>query len=45
MLIDANILLYAVDEASPFHQPAKTWLTDQLNGPRTILLCEARQGA
>jgi toxin-antitoxin system PIN domain toxin len=36
MLIDANILLYAVDEASPFHQPAKTWLTDRLNGPRRV---------
>ena len=36
MLIDANILLYAVDDVSPFHQQAKTWLTDQLNGPRRV---------
>ncbi len=36
MLVDANILLYAVDEASPFHQRASTWLTGQLNGPRRV---------
>lgn len=36
MLLDANILLYAVDEASPFHQRASTWLTDQLNGARRV---------
>ena len=36
MLVDANILLYAVDEASPFHQRARTWLSDQLNGPRRV---------
>ena len=36
MLVDANILLYAVDEASPFHQQDSTWLTDQLNGPRRV---------
>lgn len=33
MLIDANLLLYARDESSPFHQAAKTWLGDCLNGP------------
>ena len=26
MLVDANLLLYAVDEDSPFHTPAKTWI-------------------
>jgi len=36
VLVDANILLYAVDEASPFHQRARTWLSDQLNGPRRV---------
>ncbi|HLX47531.1 MAG TPA: TA system VapC family ribonuclease toxin [Streptosporangiaceae bacterium] len=36
MLVDANILLYAVDEASPFHQAARTWLTGQLNGSRRV---------
>jgi len=36
VLLDANILLYAVDEASPFHQRASTWLTDLLNGARRV---------
>ncbi len=36
MLIDANILLSAVDEESPFHRQATTWLTAQLNGPRRV---------
>ncbi|CAN5209028.1 type II toxin-antitoxin system VapC family toxin [soil metagenome] len=33
MLVDANVLLYARDAASPFHERARTWLTAQLNGP------------
>lgn len=36
MLIDANILLYAVDEASPFHDAAIGWLQDALNGTRRV---------
>lgn len=36
MLLDANILLYAVDEASPFHERASAWLTSRLNGPRRV---------
>jgi toxin-antitoxin system PIN domain toxin len=36
VLVDADILLYAVDEASPFHEPASTWLSGQLNGPRRV---------
>jgi predicted nucleic acid-binding protein len=36
VLIDANILLYALDEVSPFHQRASTWLTGQLNGGRRV---------
>jgi uncharacterized protein len=36
VLVDANILLYAVDEASPFHRPASAWLTGVLNGPRRV---------
>ena len=36
MLVDANILLFAVDEASPFHQAAARWLTAQLNGPARV---------
>lgn len=36
MLVDANILLYSVDGASPFHDAALEWLTRQLNGPRRV---------
>jgi toxin-antitoxin system PIN domain toxin len=36
MLLDANILLFAVDARSPFHARAATWLTEQLNGPRRV---------
>ncbi len=36
MLVDANILLFAVDERSPFHASAERWLTEQLNGVRRV---------
>lgn len=36
MLVDANILLYSVDETSPHHQRAKSWLEAALNGSRRI---------
>ena len=36
MLVDANILLYAVDEENPFHVPARLWLEKSLNGPRRV---------
>ncbi len=36
MLIDANLLLFAVDEESPFHVKASSWLNDQLNGDQRI---------
>jgi toxin-antitoxin system PIN domain toxin len=36
MLIDANLLLYAVDEASPHHGPAATWLAQVLNGDERV---------
>lgn len=32
MIVDANILLFAVDSRSPHHDPAARWLTDALNG-------------
>jgi len=32
MLVDANVLLFAEDESSPFHTPAVHWLTAALNG-------------
>ncbi|MEA2458326.1 MAG: uncharacterized protein QOC95_1298 [Thermoleophilaceae bacterium] len=38
MLIDANLLLYAVHRQSPFHAKARDWLTEQLNGARRVAL-------
>jgi uncharacterized protein len=36
MLLDANLLLYAVHKRSARHQAAAAWLTEQLNGPRRV---------
>ena len=36
MLLDANLLLYAVDRTSPFHTTAKAWLSEQFNGSRRV---------
>lgn len=36
MLIDANLLLFAIDENSPFHAQARAWLADQLSGERRV---------
>jgi toxin-antitoxin system PIN domain toxin len=36
MLIDANLLLYAVHTESPFHVVARGWLAEQLNGSRRV---------
>lgn len=36
MLIDANLLLYAVHERAEQHAAAADWLTEQLNGPRRV---------
>jgi toxin-antitoxin system PIN domain toxin len=36
MLLDANLLLYAVDRESPFHASSAAWLTGQLNGDRRV---------
>ena len=38
MLVDANLLLYAVDEDSRHHAAAATWLESALNGPRRVAL-------
>jgi toxin-antitoxin system PIN domain toxin len=37
-LVDANVLLYAVDETAPHHEDAKRWLDDALSGTETVLL-------
>jgi uncharacterized protein len=36
MLVDANILLYSVDEESPQHKVARAWLEAALNGARRV---------
>lgn len=36
MLLDANLLLYAVHEGDSRHDAAARWLTEQLNGPRRV---------
>ncbi len=38
MLVDANILLYAVDTSSPFHERAREWMESALNGPRRVAI-------
>jgi uncharacterized protein len=35
-LVDANLLLYAVDEGSPHHSVARPWLEEQLSGSETF---------
>jgi uncharacterized protein len=37
-LPDANVLLYAVDERSPRHEPARDWLERTLSGTETVAL-------
>ncbi len=36
MLIDANLLLYAVNRGAEQHEASAAWLTEQLNGPRRV---------
>ncbi len=36
MLVDANLLLFAVDQSSPFHEAAVAWLTGVLNGASRV---------
>lgn len=38
MLVDANILLYAVDRDSPQHEPARTWIESALGGDRRVAI-------
>lgn len=35
-LLDANLLLYAVDDRSPRHEPARTWLDATMSGAETV---------
>lgn len=36
MLVDANLLIYAVYDRAPQHAQAAEWLSEQLNGSRRI---------
>jgi uncharacterized protein len=36
VIVDANVLLYAVDSSSTFHGTARSWLEGALNGPSRI---------
>jgi toxin-antitoxin system PIN domain toxin len=36
MLLDANLLIYAVDRRAERHDRAAAWLSEQLNGPRRV---------
>jgi toxin-antitoxin system PIN domain toxin len=36
MIVDANVLLYAVDADSTFHGAARDWLEAALNGPARV---------
>ncbi len=37
-LPDLNLLLYAVDETSPRHHPARSWVEEAMSGPETVAL-------
>ncbi|WP_314457419.1 type II toxin-antitoxin system VapC family toxin [uncultured Actinomyces sp.] len=36
MIVDANVLLYAVDSKSHFHATAQTWLDEVMNGVERV---------
>jgi toxin-antitoxin system PIN domain toxin len=36
VIVDANILLYAIDSSNTFHRAAKDWLEAALNGPSRV---------
>jgi toxin-antitoxin system PIN domain toxin len=36
MIVDANVLMYATNEAATTHLRAKVWLEDQLNGAARV---------
>ena len=36
MIVDANVLLYGVDDSSPFHRAAAHWLEAALNGAARV---------
>jgi toxin-antitoxin system PIN domain toxin len=36
ILLDANLLIYAVNEHAPLNRKAKSWLESALSGPQTV---------
>jgi len=36
ILVDANLLIYAVNEDAPLHRRAKAWLEETISGPETV---------
>lgn len=36
IVVDVNLLIYAVNEDAPLHQKAKPWLESVLSGPETV---------
>lgn len=36
IVVDANVLIYAVNESAPHHGRSKSWLEDALNGTEAI---------
>jgi toxin-antitoxin system PIN domain toxin len=45
VIVDANVLIYAVDESSPQHESAERWLTNLLNGDERVGLPWSTIGA
>jgi len=39
ILVDANVLLYAEDSLSPYHDIARQWWDTQLSGSSPVCLC------
>lgn len=39
ILVDANVLLYAEDSLSPYHDTARKWWDAQLSGRSPVCLC------
>jgi toxin-antitoxin system PIN domain toxin len=39
ILPDINLLIYAVDETSPFHESARNWWDNQLSSTQPVGLC------
>lgn len=36
IVVDANLLIYAVNRDAPMHRRAKSWLTSVISGPETV---------